>query len=130
MNELNLAMATDLYELTMSQGYFNEKKYRNIANEIIYYYEIKKDIDLGAFISFISTKDYIVDDAMEIIKIGQNIDFDMKAFDEFIGVAKQEMLKQEIKDLKVKIANSMDANEEMELAKQLINLKKGCVGNE
>lgn len=111
-------------------GYFNEKKYRNIANEIIYYYEIKKDIDLGAFISFISTKDYIVDDAMEIIKIGQNIDFDMKAFDEFIGVAKQEMLKQEIKDLKVKIANSMDANEEMELAKQLINLKKGCVGNE
>ena len=26
MNERNLAMATDLYELTMSQGYFNEKK--------------------------------------------------------------------------------------------------------
>ena len=111
-------------------GYFSEKKYRNIANEIIYYYEIKKNIDLGSFISFISTKDYIVDEAMEIIKMGQNIDFDMKTFDEFIGVAKQEMMKKEIQDLKEKIANSMDANEEMELAKQLTNLKKGCVGNE
>ena len=111
-------------------GYFSEKKYRNIANEIIYYYEIKKNIDLGSFISFISTKDYIVDEAMEIIKMGQNIDFDMKTFDEFIGVAKQEMMKKEIQDLKEKIANSMDANEEMKLAKQLTNLKKGCVGNE
>ena len=111
-------------------GYFSEKKYRNIANEIIYYYEIKKNIDLGSFISFISTKDYIVDEAMEIIKMGQNIDFDMKTFDEFIGVAKQEMMKKEIEEIKEKIANSMDANEEMELAKQLTNLKKGCVGNE
>ena len=31
MNELNLAMATDLYELTMSQGYFNEKKTEEVA---------------------------------------------------------------------------------------------------
>ncbi len=27
----NLTMATDLYELTMSQGYFNEKKTEEIA---------------------------------------------------------------------------------------------------
>ena len=31
MNELNLAMATDLYELTMGQGYFNENKMQEIA---------------------------------------------------------------------------------------------------
>ena len=111
-------------------GYFNEKKYRNLANEIIYFYEEAKEINLSSFISFISTKDYIYDDAMEIIRKNKIIDFDRTAFDEFIQVAKMEMVKEEIRELKAKIANSMDANEEIELASKLLNLKKGCVGNE
>lgn len=111
-------------------GYFKEKKYRNLANEIIYFYEEAKEINLSSFISFISTKDYIYDDAMEIIRKNKIIDFDRTAFDEFIQVAKTEMVKEEIRELKAKIANSMDANEEIELASKLLNLKKGCVGNE
>ena len=111
-------------------GYFNEKKYRNLANEIIYFYEEAKEINLSSFISFISTKDYIYDDAMEIIRMNKTVDFEKLAFDEFIQVAKKEMAKEEIKRLKSQIANSMDANEEIELANRLLNLKKGCVGNE
>ena len=111
-------------------GYFDEKKYRSLANEIIYFYETNKNIELSSFISFISTKDYIVDDAMEIIKGNKAIDLEMNAFGEFINVAKNEMVKLEIKDLKNKIANSMDVSEELELAQKLLNLKKGCVGNE
>lgn len=111
-------------------GYFDEKKYRSLANEIIYFYETNKNIELSSFISFISTKDYIVDDAMEIIKGNKAMDLEMNAFEEFINVAKNEMVKLEIKDLKNKIANSMDVSEELELAQKLLNLKKGCVGNE
>ena len=111
-------------------GYFQERKYRNLANEIIYFYEINKKMDFGSFISFISTKDYIYEDAMEIIKMNKTEDFQRKAFDEFILVAKEEMAKEEMKELKMKMANSMDANEEFELAKRFLNLKKGCVGNE
>ena len=71
-------------------GYFDEKKYRSLANEIIYFYETNKNIELSSFISFISTKDYIVDDAMEIIKGNKAIDLEMNAFEEFINVAKNE----------------------------------------
>ena len=49
-------------------GYFNIKKYRSIANEIIYYYESNKNIDLASFITFVSNKDYIYNDVMNIIK--------------------------------------------------------------
>ena len=111
-------------------GYFREKKYRNLANEIIYYYKEKQKMDISAFISFISTKDYIYDDAMEIIRLNKTTRLDMNVFDEFVDVAKKEMVKEEIKDLKAKIANSTDVAEEIELAKQLLDLKKGCVGNE
>ena len=110
-------------------GYFSEKKYRNIANEIVYYYEANKKIELSSFISFISTKDYIVDDAMDIIRSSKVEDLQMDAFLEFILVAKKEMTKREIQELKEKMARSMDANEELELAKKILDLKKGCVGN-
>lgn len=111
-------------------GYFSEKKYRNVVNEVIYFYEINKNIELSSFISFISTKDYIYDDVMEIIKVCSISEFDMQAFEEFLKVARKEMVKKEIEDLKAKLANSMDANEELELAKKILDLKKGCVGNE
>ncbi len=110
-------------------GYFSEKKYRNIANEIVYYYEANKKIELSSFISFISIKDYIVDDAMDIIRSSKVEDLQMDAFLEFILVAKKEMTKREIQELKEKMARSMDANEELELAKKILDLKKGCVGN-
>ena len=111
-------------------GYFNEKKYRSIANEIIYYYEINKKIDLASFISFISTKEYIYDDAMAIIKNNKIATLEMDNFKEFILVAKKEMMKQEINDLKKQIATTLDANEELALASKLLEIKKGCVGNE
>ena len=127
-NELKDEQFIEIFKKEL--GYFKEKKYRNLANEIIYFYEEAKEINLSSFISFISTKDYIYDDAMEIIRKNKIIDFDRTAFDEFIQVAKMEMVKEEIRELKAKIANSMDANEEIELASKLLNLKKGCVGNE
>ena len=100
-----------------------------MANEIIYYYEANKKIELSSFISFVSTKDYIVDDAMEIIRSSKVEDLQMDAFLEFVSVAKTEMTKREIQELKEKMARSMDANEELELAKKILDLKKGCVGN-
>ena len=111
-------------------GYFDEKKHRNVVNEIIYYYEIHKVMELSSFISFVSTKDYIYDDVMEIIKTCSISNFDMVTFEEFLKVAKEEMVKKEIEELKIKLANSMDANEELELAQKILDLKKGCVGNE
>ena len=110
-------------------GYFSERKYRSIANEIIYYYEANQKMELSDFISFASMKDYIVEDVMEIIKMSKVKDLEMSVFDECLLVAKKEMIKEEIRALKIKIANCEDANEEIELAKQLLNLKKGCVGN-
>ena len=52
-------------------GYFKTKKYRNIANEIIYYYELYKNINIADFITFISNKDDLIffSDAYELVLI-------------------------------------------------------------
>ncbi len=111
-------------------GYFSSKKYRNIANEIIYYAKVHEEISLSSFITFVSSKDYIYDDVMEIIKNTNIEDLNMEEFMEFIRVANSEEAKEKIKALKEQINNEFDENKKILLAEKLIELKKGCVGNE
>jgi len=111
-------------------GFLDNKKYRGIASEIIYYAENRGEIDIASFITYINTKEYLSDDVMEIIKEINLENLDMRTFEEFIQVANNEMIKKEIKELKEKIANELDSNKRLELANKLIELKKGCVGYE
>ena len=111
-------------------GFLDNKKYRGIASEVIYYAENHHSIDIASFITYINTKDYLSDDVMEIIKEINLEELDMASFEEFICVASTEMAKKEIKELKEKIANELDSNKRLELANKLLEIKKGCVGYE
>ncbi len=110
-------------------GYFKTKKYRNIVNEIVYYYELYQNINIADFITYIENKDYIYDDTMEVIKEAKIDEMSMSNFKEFITSALKEEKKLEIQELKEKINNELDENEKLKLANKLIELKKGCVGN-
>lgn len=111
-------------------GYFNIKKYRDISNEIIYYYEYNKSIDLSSFITFALANELIYEDVMEIIKSINLEELTVDDFEDFIRVCESELKKEEIKNLKEQIANELDENKKLELAKKLIEIKKGCVCNE
>ena len=99
-------------------GYLSIKKYRSIANEIIYYLESNGNINLADFISFSETKDYIYDDVMDIIKSVREEELDMNAFLEYIKAAESERVKEEIKEIKLQIATMMDESKKMELGKK------------
>lgn len=111
-------------------GYFTVKEYRGIASEIMYFVEERGHIDLSSFITYINVKDYLYDEVMDIIKTNKLEELNMEVFDEYITSANKEMLKDEIKELKKKIKEELDANKKLELASKLIELKKGCVGYE
>lgn len=105
-------------------GFFKNAKYRNLANEIIDYFEKNKAMDLASFIAFIETKDYISDEALNIIKSINLEELNMRIFKEFIKVAEIESIKEEIKDLKEQIKDELDENKKIELGNKLISLKK------
>ena len=109
-------------------GYFRIKKYRDLANEIIYYYDLYKNISLANFITYAEEKD-IYDDLMDILKKVKLEDMNINIFEESINNALIEGQKIEIKELKTKINEVLDENEKLKLANKLIELKKGCVGN-
>ena len=110
-------------------GYFKTKKYRSLANEITYYYELYHHISLAEFITYVETKEYLYDDTMEIIKEAKISELNEENFKEFIESANNEARKIEIKELKEKINEELDENEKIKLANKLIEIKKGCVGN-
>lgn len=105
-------------------GFLKNAKYRNLANEIIDYFEKHKAMDLASFIAFIETKDYISDEALNIIKSINLEELNMRIFKEFIKVAEIESIKEEIKDLKEQIKDELDENKKIELGNKLISLKK------
>lgn len=111
-------------------GFMDNKIYRSIINEILYYVEEHHSIDLSSFLTYINMVDYLTDEVNEIIK-SVNIDtLDMEAFEEFIHVANEEATKKEIKKLKEQIANEPDTFKRLELANKLLEIKKGCVDYE
>lgn len=125
-NILYFMMNDGIYITTFESelGFFKTAKYRNLANEIIDYFEKNKVMNVASFIAFIETKDYISDEALNIIKSVNLEELNMKSFKEFIKVAEVESIKEEIKDLKEKIKVELDENKKVELGNNLINLKK------
>lgn len=111
-------------------GYFTVRKYRNIANEILYFYEKNKEIELSDFITFMEDKEETYEDMMEIIRNVNIEELSMDVFMDFIKAANEEMVKEQIAELKEKINNEMDASKKLKLAMELVELKKGCVGYE
>ena len=109
-------------------GYFPNKKYRDIANSIIYFVNTYQSIDIASFLTFIGLEEDILEDTKEILKIVDIKEINKEAFSEVVRIFNQERNKEEIKVLKEQIGNELDANKKMELATKLIELKKGCVG--
>ncbi len=110
-------------------GYFTNKIYRDIANAIIYYYETHNAINIADFLSY-AEEENINSSVKEIMTRIKDLELNMDNFEEFIFVAKKEMEKEQIKELKAKIASELDEAKKLELANKLIEIKKGCVGNE
>ncbi len=104
-------------------GYFNEKKYRQIASEVLYYYEKHRMINLADFLSYVEVSP-IKDDILELLKSIKKEDVSDNTMDEYLKNIRLIMIDEEITDLKKKQKESMDENEKNELASKVIDLKK------
>lgn len=105
-------------------GFFNDQMYREIANEIVYYYETNKEITVADFITYVSSKDSIKGKVMEIVNESINDDLTMEAMDEYIDAVLKVSHKNEIKRLKELMKKELDQDKKMKIALQIMELKK------
>ena len=105
-------------------GVFPEKWQRNIVNEIRYYYDKNKTINIADFITYLSDKVELRSLINEIVSNYGDIDINDEMFNEYIKAEKKKILNNEIKELKIKIKNEKDINKKIRLGEELTKLKK------
>lgn len=105
-------------------GFFNDPLYREIANEIVYFYETNRKITVADFITYITEKTDIKNKVMEIVNESANDEITMEAMDEYIVALSKLMTKNEIKRLKALMKNELDEAKKIKLAQQIRELKK------
>lgn len=110
-------------------GMFPEKKERAIANEILYYYETNKTMNLADFITYVETTN-LKTEIMDIIENVKIQELSEKAMEELIANAKKKWKEKEIKELKEELKKELDINKKIQIAERIAEIKKGSVENE
>ena len=105
-------------------GFFDDAMHREIANEIIYYYQKNNDINPPDFITYVSDKETIRDNVMQIVSDGIDDDVSIEIMDGYLNRVDKLMIQNEIKKLKIELKNETDANKKIKILDKIAELKK------
>ncbi len=124
---MNSKIFVKLYQTKL--GLFPTKEHRAIANEIVYYVEKNKTINLADFISYAeNTK--LKQEIMAIISNEKDTNITEESMLELLEIIRKKIKKEEIKKLKEDIKTEWDVNKKVALLEKIAELKKGSVENE
>lgn len=105
-----------------SNIFISIKEYRNLIQEITYYYQKNKDISIAAFISYISDSN-LSDLTLSIVnEVDEELDDD--TFEKYLNNLTKIGKEDKIKQLKKEMQETLDVNKKMELVNTIIELKK------
>ena len=119
-------MMNDLKYVKMYQtklGYFKSSVYRGIANEIIYYVEKNKTIELADFLSYAETSP-LKEDIYRILECIKTPEIVETSMEDYIFNIKECTWEEEIKKLKVEMKQTSDIHEKENLAKKIVDFNK------
>lgn len=103
-------------------GIFPTKEHRIIANEIVYYLENHKTIDLADFISY-SENTNVKNEIMAIIGNEKEENLTEEGMLELLEIIKKKIKKEEIKKLKEELKSEYDVNKKLSLLEKIAELK-------
>lgn len=111
-------------------GFFPTEIYRETANEILYYFENNKTINVADFITYVSDKGTLKDEVTKIVNSAiDGEELTLEAMDEYIDVVNKLLVNREIKRLKQQMKNELDVDKKMKIAIRIADLKRGSVDN-
>lgn len=104
-------------------GYFSEKKYRQIASEILYYYEKNKTINLADFLSYAELSP-VKDDIFQVIGGIKDEEISETNMVEYITMLQTLMINQDIFTLRSRQRQTFDINEKIAIGIKITELHR------
>lgn len=106
-----------------------KNKYRLVANNLIYYFELKREIDFADYLTFTENYPDVCEVVKEIIKDVSVSTFKEEDMESLISIVKGILDKERIKVLKEELKHELDINKKKRICEEIIEIKKGCVKN-
>ncbi len=139
-NKFNKAFKTMLYYMMNSTDCMRlflhyhlnlpKCKYRLVANNLIYYFELEREIDFADYLTFAEDDQKVSEVVKEILRDVRINEFNLDDMESVIKVIKEMLDKKKIEELKKEMKNELDVNRKKRLFEEIIKIKKGCVKNE
>ncbi len=111
-------------------GYLKNKEERDLVTEIEYYIDKHGKINMADFLSYIENYDNLKEMVNNICGSVNVEDLDENIFMDYINVIIDILDKEELINIKNKIHNGLDINEQMKNIKQQIEIKKKIIKKE
>ena len=106
-------------------GYFPNKIYRGIANEIVFFVGKNYNITVADFISYISYNETFSGEVLKILE--EDEDISDENFELIIKSYQKQKDKEDIEILKKELASELDRNRQLQILEQIRKIKKGSV---
>lgn len=104
-------------------GYIPDKKYNQIANDVLACYKLNQEFNIADFISF-EVKSTYYDIVLRIINQYEEMEPNYEEFDDYLEAIKKWIKEEQINKLKEEIDKETDINRQIELNDLLMKLKK------
>ena len=104
-----------------------KSKYRLVTNNLLYYFELNREIDFADYLTFSEGyKDVspVVKEIISNIKITSFKIQDMKAA---LSIVKKDLDEARIKEIKKEISKELDVSRRKKLFEEILEIKRGCV---
>jgi len=102
-------------------------KYRLVSNNLIYYFELNREIDFADYLTFSEEYPDVSEVVKEVIRDVHVDEFSIDDMEAVILIIKDILDKERIKEIKEQIKVELDVNRKKKLFQEIIDIKKGCV---
>ena len=104
-------------------GYFPDKNIRELSNEIIYYFHKYGIINVADFISYISSRNEILNTLKEILAMNIKEDFLIDEIEDYIFVINEYHKEVKIKDLNKKLKEEKDPLKQAKISLEIMKIR-------
>lgn len=104
-------------------GYFPDKNIRELSNEIIYYFHKYGIINVADFISYISSRDEILNTLKEILAMNIKEDFLIDEIEDYIFVINEYHKEVKINDLNKKLKEEKDPLKQAKISLEIMKIR-------
>lgn len=104
-----------------------KSKYRLVANNLIYYFELNREIDFGDYLVFCEAYPEVSEVVKEILKSVHIDEFKIEDMEAIVKKVKSTLDKERIKEIQSEIKVELDVNRKKRLLDEIVEIKKGSV---